>query len=80
MSDALWTRVAPVLATVDPTPPPDARALLDAIIYRALTGIAWTELPARYPAPEHVAACAERWRALGLWPRLEPLLLFRVDA
>jgi transposase len=78
MSEALWARLAPVVATVDPTPPPAARALLEAIIYRALTGSAWSELPARYPAPEQVVACAVRWRAQGLWPRLERLLLFRL--
>jgi transposase len=80
MSDALWARIAPVVATVDVSLPRDARALLDAIIYQALTGSAWSALPACYPAPERVAACAERWRGLGVLERLAPLLLLRLDA
>jgi transposase len=80
MSDALWARVAAVLTAVDPAPPADARALLDAIVYRALTGATWDELPAGYPPPPDVAACAERWRALGLLKRLEPVLLLRLDS
>jgi transposase len=79
LSDGLWVRLAPVVVTVDPTPPRDTRALLEAIIYRALSGNAWSELPAHYPAPEHVAACAERWRGMGLLERLEPLLRLRLD-
>jgi transposase len=60
LSDALWARVATVLAAGDPAPPPNARALMDAIIYRVLTGVSWEALPAAYPAPEHVTACAIR--------------------
>jgi transposase len=79
MTDALWARVEVVLAAVDPAPPRNARAVLEAIIYRALSGTTWQELPAAYPAPEEVAACADRWQELGLWPRLEPVLLVRFD-
>jgi transposase len=78
MSDGLWARTAAILQSVDPVPPPNARALLEAIIYVALTGTAWTDLPANYPPPADVTACAARWRNLGLLQRLEPILLFRL--
>jgi transposase len=80
LSDTLWARVAAILATVDPTPPHNARAILEAIIYRALTGTIWQDLPAVYPSPAVVMDCAARWEQLGLWPRLEPVLLVRLDA
>jgi transposase len=79
LSDALWARVAAILATVDPAPPANARALVDAIIFRALAGCTWDELPSAYPPPSDVAACAERWRELGFQKRLEPVLLFRLS-
>jgi transposase len=75
MSDALWARIAPVVARADPLPPPDARTLLDAIIYRALTGGTWDDLPSGYPPPANVAACAAQWRQQGVLERIEVLLL-----
>jgi transposase len=79
MSDALWTRISIVLNAVDQAPPANARALLDAMIYLALSGGDWAELPAAYPPTSEVAAGAVRWRRLGLFERLEPELPVRLD-
>jgi transposase len=78
MSDALWARVAAVLAGMNPAPPPNSRALLDALIYLTLSGSTWDDLPAAYPPAAEVAAAAARWQAAGLVPRLESVLLFRL--
>jgi hypothetical protein len=51
LSDTLWARVAAILATMDAAPPRNARALLNAIISRALTGTTWDELPPTYHRP-----------------------------
>jgi hypothetical protein len=79
MSDSLWARVAAILETVDPNPPAGARALLDAVIYRALTGTSWEAMPAIYPPATVVLAAAERWRSLGLFDRLEIVLPVRLS-
>jgi transposase len=75
MPEALWARVQPLLATIDPTPPANARALLEALIYPALSGGRGDDLPAAYPAAGVVAAAAARWRALGLFDHLAAVLL-----
>ena len=79
MSEHLWARVAAVLATVDPIPPPHARALLDVIVYRAVTVTAWEALPPTCPSVPEVRAAGERWQALGLFLALAQELHVRLD-
>jgi transposase len=79
MPDALWERIAAVLATVDPTPPADARALLNAVIYMAVTDASWDELPAAYPPPTAVQAAVERWRSLDLFHHIARALHLQLD-
>jgi transposase len=78
MSDALWERAQRVLLAIDLMPSPAARTLLDAIIYRALTGAAWDDLPASYPASEAVAEHTARWRDRGVLAQLEAVVLVRL--
>jgi transposase len=78
LSVALWARIAPVLAAVDPTPPPNAPTLLDALAYRALTGTDWDALPETYPPAAEAAAARDRWQRLGLFDALAPLLRVRL--
>ena len=78
MSEALWLRIGDMLTSVDPDPPANARALLDALTYRSLTGIAWEELPAAYPPPDEVIAATARWDELGLFDRLAAALHIRL--
>jgi hypothetical protein len=80
MPDALWSRVVTILETVDPTPPAGARALLDALIYHALTDTALEALPSGYPSPREVRAAIERWRRLGLFHQLAHALHAPWDA
>jgi transposase len=52
--DELWAVVAPILAELDPPKPRgrprvDARASLDAILFRMRTGCQWNQLPATFP-------------------------------
>jgi transposase len=74
MPDSLWQRVVSSLKAVDPTPPPNARELLDAVFYHSLTAAPWEELPSEYPPHAEVMAAAERWQALGLFERLATVL------
>jgi transposase len=78
VSDALWARTAVVLGSVDSAASSNARATLDALVYRALTGCSWDALPEQYPRATEVVACADHWRKLGLLQRLESVLVFRL--
>jgi hypothetical protein len=79
MSGTNWARVMTVIEAVDPAPPDNARALIDALIYLALTDSCWDDLPAIYPTPAQVAVAAARWRALGLFTHLESILFGDLD-
>jgi transposase len=79
MPDSLWLRIATILQSVDPDAPANARAILNAIIYHAVTDTAWDALPAVYPPPTQVLAAVERWRPLGLFARLASALRLQLD-
>jgi len=79
MPESLWQRVETILESVDPAPPTNARALLNAVFYHALTDTAWDTLPAAYPPPTEVLAAVERWRSLGLFEHLAQALHVQLD-
>jgi transposase len=79
MSDTQWARILAVLETVDPAPAADARALFDAIIFRALTDTAWDGLPPTYPPSADVQVAVRHWRALGVFRRLTTTLPILLD-
>ncbi len=73
--DSLWERIAPILAELDPPkrtgrPRIDARAALDAIIYRLRSGVQWNQLPAEFPSDSSVHRTFQRWIARGVFDRL----------
>jgi putative transposase len=64
--DPLWERIAPILAERDPPKPRgrpriDARAALDAIIFRLRSGCQWNQLPASFPDDSSVHRTFVRW-------------------
>ena len=73
--DALWARIAPVLAAVDPPrrggkPRIGQRAALNAIIHRLRTGCQWTRLPAGFPSASSVHRTLQRWSRKGVLDHL----------
>lgn len=80
ISDELWRILEPLFEELDPPrrsgrqrhPP---RALLDAILYRAITGAPWSSLPASYPDDSSVHRAFQRWRRLGIMDRVWSILL-----
>jgi putative transposase len=75
VSDELWAVVAPILAELDPPKPTgrprvDARATLDAIIFRLRSGCQWNQLPERFPDDSSVHRTFQRWVRLGVFERL----------
>jgi putative transposase len=78
--DALWEKVEPVLAELDPPkatgrPRIDARAALDAIIYRMRTGCQWNQLPKEFPDDSSVHRTFQRWQQRGVLARLWQVLV-----
>jgi hypothetical protein len=66
----LWARSVTILEAVDPTPPANARALFDAVIYLVITDTSWDALPPVYPAPNEVFLAVTRWKNLGVFTKL----------
>lgn len=73
--DDLWERIEPLLAELDAPQPIgrpriDARAALDAILYRMRSGVQWNQLPAEFPDDSSVHRTFQRWRRLGVFDRV----------
>lgn len=73
--DELWAMIGPVLADLDPPrqtgrPRTDARAVLNAIIFRMRTGCQWNRLPKEFPDDSVVHSTFQRWVRLGVLERI----------
>lgn len=84
VSDALWAVLAPLVAAVDPPKSTgrkreDARAILNALVFRMRSGCQWNQLPERFPDDSTVHRTFQRWVRLGLFERLWAVLLERCD-
>jgi putative transposase len=80
VSDELWMVLASLLAAVDPPKPTgrpraDARATLNAIIFRLRSGCQWNQLPEPFPDDSTVHRTFQRWVRLGLFAQLWAVLL-----
>jgi transposase len=82
VSDELWAQIAPVVAEVDPPkasgrPHIDARAALNAILFRLRSGCQWNHLPERFSDDSSVHRTFQRWVHLGLFARIWAVLVAR---
>jgi len=73
--DDLWERIEPIIAECDPPKRTgrkriDARATLDAIIYRLRTGCQWNRLPKEFPDDSSVHRTFQRWIEKGLLDKI----------
>jgi len=78
--DELWKKIEPILAEIDPPKPTgrpriEARAALDALIYRMRTGCQWNHLPQEFPDDSSVHRTFQRWVQTGVLDRLWAVLL-----
>ncbi len=78
--DELWAVLAPLIAAVDPPKPTgrrreDARAILNALVFRMRSGCQWNQLPERFPDDSTVHRTFQRWVRLGLFVQLWAVLL-----
>jgi putative transposase len=75
VSDELWERIAPLIAQADPPKPTgrpriDARAALDAILFRMRSGCQWNQLPKEFPDDSSVHRTFQRWVERGVLDRI----------
>lgn len=82
LSDAEWACIAPLLPPRETrgTYYRDHRTILNAMLYRHATGIAWRDLPERYGPWSTVASRFRRWTRAGLWDRILETLQRDLDA
>src|SRR5579884_1585558 len=85
LSDARWARLWALIQEHDRPPAPytsdeEARRLLLALLYRALTDAAWDALPNWAPPAAVVQDTYDRWYRLGLLQRLTDVLLIDLDS
>ena len=84
VSDELWARIEPILDELDPPKPTgrkrvDARAILDAVIFRLRTGCQWNHLPRELPDDSTVHRTFQRWVRLGVLVRIWAALAGECD-
>jgi putative transposase len=75
ISDALWARVGPIIAELDPPkltgrPRIDARQTLEAIVFRWRSGCQWNHLPENLPDDSSVHRTFPRWIVRGVFDRI----------
>lgn len=84
IDDALWARIAPLVASTKPRkklgrPRRDNRVLVNGLIWLARTGAQWAALPARYGPKSTLHARFQEWVASGVFAQLWELLLDAYD-
>ncbi len=75
VSDDLWAKIQPVLVQHDPPKKTgrkriNARAALDAIIFRLRSGCQWNQLPQEFPDDSSVHRTFQRWIERGVLVRI----------
>jgi putative transposase len=80
LTDAEWA----VLEALLPPPAPvgrkrtiERRAIVDALLYRLVTGCQWRQLPSDFPGWSTVHQTGRRWRLAGVWERILAVLVAR---
>ncbi len=74
LTDAQWTRLAPLLPPRDTgrraRPYHDHRRMINGMQWIATTGARWRDLPERYGPWQTAATRFYRWQRCGLWRRI----------
>jgi transposase len=83
LSDAAWERIEPLMPSSQGQrgrPFRDHRQVVEGIIYRLRTGIAWRDLPASFGPHQTVSKRHRRFSADGTWDRIHARLVAEADA
>jgi transposase len=83
LSDAQWARIEPLMPSSDGQrgrPFRDHRQVVEGIIYRLRTGIAWRDLPGSFGPHQTVSKRHRRFSADGTWDRIHARLVAEADS
>lgn len=83
LTDAQWARVEPLMPSSDGQrgrPFRDHRQVIEAIIYRLRTGIAWRDLPESFGPWQTVWKRHKRFSTDGTWDKIHARLVAEADA
>lgn len=83
LSDAQWARIEPLMPSSQgrkSRPFRDHRQVVEGIIYRFRTGIAWRDLPADFGPWQTVWKRHKRFSLDGTWDRIHARLVAEADA
>src|SRR5215475_2580008 len=81
LSDEQWERLRSVLPPQrrGPASKIGDRYFVDAVLYRAKTGVPWRDLPERFGPWKSVYNRFRNWSRRGVWKRIYKALRVRVD-
>jgi transposase len=81
LSDEQWQRLQAVLPKRKSGPEAirGDRAFVDAVLYRAKTGIPWRDLPERFGPWKTIYNRFARWAKRGVWKQVFKALQLKVD-
>jgi transposase len=83
LSDAAWARIELLMPSSDGQrgrPFRDHRQVVEGIIYRLRTGVAWRDLPASFGPHQTVSKRHRRFSADGTWDKILARLIAQADA
>ena len=81
LTDEQWAKIEAVLDSSRPGPKPKIgdRQFINAVLYRARTGIPWRDLPERYGPWKSVYNRFNNWAKAGIWELLFASLPIELD-
>jgi putative transposase len=80
LTEAQWKRIQPLLLrTPGPRSKRGEREFINAVLWRAKTGIPWRDLPPRFGPWKTIFNRFSRWAARGVWERVFKELQVDVD-
>ena len=83
LTDAQWARIEPFMPSSDGQrgrPFRDHRQVIEGIVYRLRTGVAWRDLPASFGPWQTVWKRHRRFSCDGTWDRIHLRLVAEADA
>jgi transposase len=82
LTDAQWARIEPLMPSSDGCrgrPFRDHRQVIEGIIYRLRTGVAWRDLPVSFGPHQTVSKRHRRFSADGTWDKIHARLVAEAD-
>jgi transposase len=80
LTDAQWELLRPLTPSrPGPTPKLDDRTFIDAVLYRAKTGVPWRDLPERFGSWKTIYNRFSNWSHRGHWAAIFKALKIETD-